>query len=134
MRRRTASSCTPFASIARRGGVSAPNSVKSLKAPRGHLEAIDSADATINLRHRVDPSVIFARWLAMDVALAEAMANGNLLPGMEDGADTTLLNLSTSGYLGSTVVFGQDALSLLSGSGQNLQSFQGLSEGLQKVA
>jgi VCBS repeat-containing protein len=81
-----------------------------------------------------DPSVIFARWLAMDVALAEAMVNGKLLPGMEDGADTTLLNQSTTGYLGSTVVFGKDALSLLNGSGQNLQTFQGLSEGLQKVA
>jgi len=81
----------------------------------------------------VDPAVVFARWLAMDVALAEAMANGNLLPGMEDGADTTLLNRSTTGYLGSTVVFGKDALSLLSGS-QNLQTFQGLNEGLQKVA
>ncbi|HSI22053.1 MAG TPA: putative Ig domain-containing protein [Methylophilaceae bacterium] len=82
----------------------------------------------------VDPAVVFARWLAIDVALAEAMAKGSLLSGMEDGADTTLLNQSTAGYLGSTVVFGKDALSLLSGSGQSLQTFQGLSEGLQKVA
>jgi Ca2+-binding RTX toxin-like protein len=82
----------------------------------------------------VDPAAVFARWLAMDKALADAMANGDLLPGTEDGADTNLLNQATAGYLGSTVVFGKDALSLLNSSGQSLQTFQGLNEGLQKVA
>ena len=81
-----------------------------------------------------DSSVIFARWLAMDSALSKALASNDALPWAEEGADTTLLNKATSGYLGSTVVFGKDSLSLLNGSGQNLQTLSGLSEGIQHIA
>jgi len=82
-----------------------------------------------------DAASIFARWLAVDMAVSQALA-GNGPSWLDDGhgADTAALGKATSGYLGSTHAFGKDAFSLLAGSGQNLKNFQGLAEGVQKIA
>lgn len=82
-----------------------------------------------------DSSAIFARWLEMDTTLAKVLASNDALPWANDNnVDTTLLNKATSGYLGSTVAFGKDAISLLNETGQNMQVLSGLNEGLQKIA
>ncbi|WP_310452484.1 VCBS domain-containing protein [Sulfuritalea sp.] len=82
-----------------------------------------------------DAASIFARWLAVDLAVSQALA-GNGPAWLDDGlgADTVALGKATSGYLGSTPAFGTDAFSLLAGSGHNLQGFKGLAEGVQKIA
>ncbi len=82
-----------------------------------------------------DAASIFARWLAVDLAVSQALA-GSGPAWLDDalGADTSSLSKATTDYLGSTPVFGRDAFSLLTGSGHNLQSFKGLAEGVQKIA
>jgi VCBS repeat-containing protein len=78
-------------------------------------------------------TAIFAQWLAVDLAMSQALA-GNGPAWLDDGlgADTAALGKATSGYLGSTQAFGQDAFSLLAGA--ELKGFKGLAEGLQKIA
>lgn len=82
-----------------------------------------------------DAAAIFARWLAVDLAVAQALA-GKGPAWLDDGlgSDTAALGKATSGFLGTTHAFGKDAFSLLAGSGQNLQTFKGLAEGVQKIA
>jgi VCBS repeat-containing protein len=82
-----------------------------------------------------DAAAIFARWLAVDLAVSQALA-GNGPAWLDDGlgADTASLNKATCGYLDSTNAFGKDAFSLLAGSGHKLQNFKGLAEGIQKIA
>jgi VCBS repeat-containing protein len=85
---------------------------------------------------QVDPSVVFGRWLTMDLAVSKALAEKKTLSWLDErlGADTTALGKASSGFLGSTTPFGSDLFSLQAGHGQELKGFKGLSEGLRKVA
>lgn len=83
-----------------------------------------------------DEAVNFSRWLAVNQAVSEALADKKTLTWADDrhGADTSALNMGSQGYLGSSVVLGNDTVSLLAGSGHDLKSFQGLGQGMKKVA
>ena len=83
-----------------------------------------------------DSSVVFGRWLTMDLAVSKALADKKTLSWLDErlGADTTDLCKATGGFLGSTTPFGTDLFSLQAGHGQELKGFKGLSEGLRKVA
>jgi VCBS repeat-containing protein len=85
---------------------------------------------------QVDPSVVFGRWLTMDLAVSKALADKKTLSWLDErlGADTTALSKASAGFLGSTTPFGSDLFSLQAGHGQELKGFKGLSEGLRKVA
>ena len=86
--------------------------------------------------NQVDPSVMFGRWLTMDLAVSKALADKKTLSWLDErlGADTTALSKASAGFLGSTTPFGTDLFSLQAGHGQELKGFKGLSEGLRKVA
>ena len=83
-----------------------------------------------------DPSVVFGRWLTMDLAVSKDLAEKKTLSWLDErlGADTTDLCKASTGFLGSTTAFGTDLFSLQAGHGQELKGFKGLSEGLRKVA
>ncbi|MHB8149271.1 MAG: VCBS domain-containing protein [Desulfobulbia bacterium] len=85
---------------------------------------------------REDSSVVFGRWLTMDLEVSKALAEKKTLSWLDErlGADTTDLCKATGGFLGSTTPFGTDLFSLQAGHGQELKGFKGLSEGLRKVA
>ena len=85
---------------------------------------------------QVDSSVVFGRWLAMDLAVSKALADKKTLSWLDErlGADTTALSKASAGFLGSTTPFASDLFSLQAGHGQELKGFKGLSEGLRKVA
>ncbi|MBU4407853.1 MAG: putative Ig domain-containing protein, partial [Proteobacteria bacterium] len=85
---------------------------------------------------QVDPSVVFGRWLTMDLEVSKALAEKKTLSWLDErlGADTTALGKASAGFLGSTTVFGADLFSLQAGHGQELKGFKGLGEGLRKVA
>jgi VCBS repeat-containing protein len=85
---------------------------------------------------QVDPSVVFGRWLTMDLAVSKGLAEKKTLSWLDErmGADTRDLCKATGGFLGSTTPFGSDLFSLQAGHGQELKGFKGLSEGLRKVA
>lgn len=78
----------------------------------------------------------FAAWLAMDLALAEAQRSRKTGAWTDTGAGNDLSALSglRAGYLGSRLAFREDAFSLLAGSGQALNVFDGLGQGAQKIA
>ncbi len=78
----------------------------------------------------VDAASVFARWLAIDQAIAQAFADhgASWLDGT--ATDVSVLNSATNGYLGSTTTFGKDVISL---AGSGLQSFTGLSEGVKTI-
>ncbi len=78
---------------------------------------------------------IFARWQAMNVALADdaaAFDNGGWQRGME-GAGIPHIGEAEGGFLGSTRAFGADGLTLVTGSGTKLQGFKGLNEGVKHL-
>jgi len=79
---------------------------------------------------------IFARWLAVDLAVSEALADRPTLSWLDHrmGADISGMGKAGEGFLGSTTPHGKDTLSLLAGNGQALRTFHGLAEGLQKIA
>ncbi|MHB1014108.1 MAG: putative Ig domain-containing protein [Desulfurivibrionaceae bacterium] len=85
---------------------------------------------------QVDPSVVFGRWLTMDLAVSKDLAEKKTLSWLDErlGADTTALGKASAGFLGSTTAFGSDLFSLQVGQGQELKGFKGLGEGLRKVA
>ncbi len=85
---------------------------------------------------QADPSVVFGRWLTMDLEVSKSLAEKKTLSWLDErlGADTTALNKASAGFLGSTTPFGSDLFSLQAGHGQELKGFKGLSEGLRKVA
>jgi VCBS repeat-containing protein len=94
------------------------------------------APETAKSGEQVDPSVMFGRWLTMDLAVSKALAEKKTLSWLDErlGADTTALGKASSGFLGSTTPFGADLFSLQAGHGQELKGFKGLGEGLRKVA
>lgn len=81
----------------------------------------------------VDAASVFARWLAIDQAIAQALAQQGTASWLGDGAtgNVAVLSSATNGYLGSTTTFGNDVISL---AGNGLQNFTGLTEGVQKIA
>ncbi len=81
-----------------------------------------------------DPATIFQQWLEMDLAISRALAEQQAMSEVdgEQGADYSTLDASS--FLGSRLLYGSDAFSLLSSSGYNLQNFQGLSDGVQKIS
>jgi VCBS repeat-containing protein len=85
---------------------------------------------------QTDPSVVFGRWLTMDLEISKSLADKKTLSWLDErlGADTTNFCKATGGFLGSTTPFGSDLFSLQAGHGQELKGFKGLSEGLRKVA
>jgi len=85
---------------------------------------------------QLDSSVVFGRWLTMDLAVSKALAEKKTLSWLDErlGADTTALSKVNAGFLGSTTPFGADLFSLQSGHGQELKGFKGLGEGIRKVA
>jgi len=85
---------------------------------------------------QVDSSVVFGRWLTMDLAVSKALAEKKTLSWLDEklGADTTALSKASAGFLGSTTPFGSDLFSLQAGHGQELKGFKGLGEGIRKVA
>jgi hypothetical protein len=94
------------------------------------------APETAKSGEQVDPSVMFGRWLTMDLAVSKALAEKKTLSWLDErlGADTTALGKASSGFLDSTTPFGADLFSLQAGHGQELKGFKGLGEGLRKVA
>jgi VCBS repeat-containing protein len=102
--------------------------------PRLVAEYCGKYDEARGGRSGSNDASIFARWLAMDLAVSKALA-GKGPAWLDDGhgADTAVLNRATSGFLGSNHAFGKDAFSLSAGA-QNLQNFKGLAEGMQKIA
>ncbi len=84
----------------------------------------------------VNRTATFANWLAMDLAIAEALADRPTFSRLDHrmGADTAGLGKTNEGFLGSTTMHGKDVISLLAGSGQTIRTFHGLAEGLQKIA
>lgn len=82
----------------------------------------------------VDAATVFQRWLEMDLAISRALAEQQAMSEVEgeQGADYSALDASS--FLGSRLFYGSDAFSLLSSSGYNLQNFQGLSDGVQKIS
>jgi VCBS repeat-containing protein len=83
-----------------------------------------------------DAASVFARWLAMDLAVSSALANaaGGRLGVAAGGENLSLLNQTGNGFLGSTTSFGKDTLSLLAASGNSLNTFRGLGNGVQNIA
>ena len=83
-----------------------------------------------------DTSAMFARWLAMDLAVSEALADRHVPSWLDErlGADTTVLCETQGALLGSKSMFGKDGFSLLPGNGQELKTFRGLDDGLRKIA
>jgi hypothetical protein len=86
-------------------------------------------------RGQADASQIFARWLNMDLEVSKILADKKSLSWLDErmGADASALSKASAGYLGSTLAFGKDSLSLAAGSGQEMKSFRGLGEGLRKL-
>jgi len=82
-----------------------------------------------------DAGQIFARWLNMDLEVSRALADKKSLSWLDErlGADTTALGKAGAGYLGSTLAFGKDGLSLTAGTAQEMKSFRGLGEGLHRL-
>lgn len=82
-----------------------------------------------------DPTQVFARWMDVDLAVAEALAKRKTPAWLreQDGADTTLLHRPASSFLGSTTAFGKDALSLPTSGGLRLGHFSGLEEGVRRI-
>jgi trimeric autotransporter adhesin len=74
---------------------------------------------------------IFARWLAMDLAVSRALAEKDS-SWLDDrlSADTGVLNKAAAGFLGSNIAYGRDAISL---AGNDLKNFKGLQEGHQRI-
>lgn len=85
---------------------------------------------------QVDPSVVFGRWLTMDLAVSKALAEKKTLSWLDErlGAETTVFGKESAGFLGSTTMFGPDLVSLQAGYGQELKGFKGLAGGVRKVA
>ena len=116
-------------------GSTKPQATPSVPTYLGLKEWQQYGPAATSSTATSDAASIFARWLAVDLAVSQALS-GNGPAWLDDGhgADTAALSKATSGYLGSTYAFGTDAFSLSAGAGQNLQNFKGLGEGVQKIA
>ncbi|TCS72644.1 VCBS repeat-containing protein [Sulfuritortus calidifontis] len=86
-------------------------------------------------RSQGDATQMFARWLNMDLAVSKALADKPSLSWLDErmGADTTALSKASAGYLGSTLAFGKDGLSLAGGTGFDPKAFRGLGEGMRKI-
>ncbi|MCF8198712.1 MAG: VCBS domain-containing protein [Sulfuritalea sp.] len=91
-------------------------------------------DSSITTKGNSGDSVAaFARWLAVEQALARDAANG--LPDWLDhakGADLSGLLASNGGLIGTGQILGDDMVGLLAGG--NLKGFKGLGEGVRKIA
>jgi hypothetical protein len=72
-----------------------------------------------------------AQWAAVDNQLENHLANGDTDAGVGNGAP---ILAGMNGFLGSSAPAAQDQLSLSAGAGVGLTTFQGLKEGLKKVA
>jgi VCBS repeat-containing protein len=77
----------------------------------------------------------FGAWLAVDLAVSEALAEKKSLTwlGEKTGADTGALAQATVGFLGSTSGFGGVGLSLSGTAGVELKGFDGLGKGTKKI-
>jgi VCBS repeat-containing protein len=93
---------------------------------RGQMQTKSGAHA--------DQSVMFGRWLTVDLAVSKALAEKKTISWLDErlGADTDMLGKESAGFLGATQSFGPDLVSLH--CGQELKGFQGLTEGVRKVA
>ena len=122
-------------------GAAADEAVQGESASTGWL--LDAAWAYLDSRgadssyqpagNSGDGVAAFARWLAVEQALARESADG--MPDWLDsakGADLRGLLAANGGFLGSNQAFGTDPVSLLAGAG--LKNFTGLGEGVQKIA
>jgi VCBS repeat-containing protein len=80
-------------------------------------------------------SQAFGRWLAVDLAVSEALADKKSLSWLDErsGADTSGLSKATAGYLGSKAAFGGDPVSMSAGAGHELKGFEGLGKGLKQL-
>jgi hypothetical protein len=79
-----------------------------------------------------DSSQVFGKWLAVDLAVSEAVADQkSSLLDAHAGLDAGLLSTATAGFLGSTSAAGGDPLAQ-AGLGQ-LKTFGGLGKGVQKI-
>jgi hypothetical protein len=78
---------------------------------------------------------IFARWQAMNRALAADAAKFDDGSWQHDGKGVDIANLgqAAQGFLGSTRAHGANTLTLEGGSGTNLQDFNGLKEGMKRL-
>jgi VCBS repeat-containing protein len=78
---------------------------------------------------------IYARWQAMNRALADDAANFDKGAWQHDnkGADIANLGKAAEGFLGSTRAFGGDSFTLAGGAGTDLQDFKGLKEGMKRL-
>ena len=79
-----------------------------------------------------DAASVFAQWLAIEEAMSRRRDVRAAAAWLDDGADVSVLNGATGGYLGSTTRFGNDAISLAGGG--FLQTFTGLTEGMRRIA
>ena len=113
-------------------------SARDKKKPSYYLKAADwDKNSAGGNSVSVDKQVaVFASWLAMDLAVSEALANRQSLSWLDDrfGADASAQGRSGAGMLGSTRMFGKDGFSLLADNGHDLKTFRGLDDGLQKIA
>ncbi|MCK4784508.1 MAG: VCBS domain-containing protein, partial [Desulfobacteraceae bacterium] len=113
-------------------------SARDKKKPDFYLKAADwdKNSAGGNSVSFGNQAAVFARWLAMDLAVSEALANRQSLSWLDDrfGADASALGRAGDGMLGSTHMFGKDGFSLLAGNGHDLKTFRGLDDGLRKIA
>ncbi|QJT08011.1 hypothetical protein E8L03_03300 [Oceanidesulfovibrio marinus] len=76
----------------------------------------------------------FARWKAMERALAECEAPySDSWSDVHKGADIDCLNQAGNGCMGSKYAWRDDKFSLAAGCGADLQRFNGLSEGVAKL-
>jgi VCBS repeat-containing protein len=79
-----------------------------------------------------DSAQVFGKWLAVDLAVSEAVADQkSSLLDAHAGLDAGLLSTATAGFLGSTSAAGGDPLAQ-AGLGQ-LKTFGGLGKGVQKI-
>ena len=92
------------------------------------------SDASYQAGNESNSVAAFARWLAVEQALARDAANAGTLPAWLDnakGADMRGLLLTDGRFLGSTQTLGSDPISLL--AGDTLKTFAGLGNGVQKI-
>jgi hypothetical protein len=82
-----------------------------------------------------DSSQTFGSWLAVDLAVSEAVAGQKSLSLLDAhaGVDAGALSKATAGFLGSTSVTGGDPLAPAAGLGQELKTFAGLGKGARKI-
>jgi VCBS repeat-containing protein len=80
-----------------------------------------------------DAAQVFGKWLAVDLAVSEAVADQkSSWFDAHAGVDAGALGAATAGLLGSTAAPGADPLAQ-AGLGQELKTFTGLGKGVQKI-